>query len=186
MNATTNNATRTAAVSVFGLEFPSASQALQAFGWKYANPVILGMNWQSCTRYWEQDSSLRSILGETVLVRDMGLTGTTFVDGEALKDFYFVEGKTLDGNERIYAVRFIAQEEGPAREEWTPLTKGVACWVLATDADEDDRAVVIARTACGTLFVSVTSVDRATERRQTASRIMEEESKSEALDNLQF
>lgn len=186
MNATTNNATRTAAVSLFGLEFPSASLALQAFGWKYANPVILGMNWQDEIRYWEQDSSLRNILGETVLVRDMGLTGATLVDGEALKDFYFVEGKTLDGNERIYAVRFIAQEEGPAREEWTPIPKLMACWVLATDADEDERAVVMARTACGKLFVSVTSVDRATERRQTASRILDEESKIEALESLQF
>lgn len=189
MNATniaTTTETTTAAVEVFGMNFNSAEHALREFGFTSAAGEILPAIWHEGINYWQQPVTVREIHGETVLVRDSNLQGFSMLDDEKLKDFYIVEGRTLRGTPRLYALRFDQQEDGPALETWAELHPDTVRTPYATDDDGDERRVVLVRLIDGSLLVKVTSQEALPAWRLFAVRVVDEARKSAALNDLQF
>jgi hypothetical protein len=162
-------------IQVFGLNFAGAAGALLAMGFENADAPIMRAHWLEGAPYCEQPCTLRYIKGCAVLVRDLELPGFTTIDHEKLNDFYVVEGRTLDGERRLYSVRFQPQETGPAVETWTEIKPDSVREPLATDHEGDERAVVFARTAYGSLFAIVTHPDNAVQYVETAYYILRAE-----------
>jgi len=162
-------------IEAFGLTFHNAAAALQAMGFENADAVILRMRWIDGEPYYKQSATLRMIAGEAILVRDLELPAFTRLDSERLTDLYIVEGRTLDGRQKLYAVRFQQQEEGPAVETWMEIEPDNVRTPLATDDDGDERAVVFARTADGSLFAVVTHPDNAQVYRELGYHILRAE-----------
>ena len=178
--------TATAAIEVFGMSFNSAEHALCEFDFTDETGEILPAIWHQDAKYWQQPVTVREIHGEAVLVRDLNLPGFSMLDDEKLVNFYLVEGSTLHGTQRLYALRFDPQEAGPAIETWTELGEGTVRTPYATDDDGDTRRVILARLEDGRLFVKVTSQEAARAWMLFADKVISEARKSAALDALQF
>lgn len=164
-------------ITVFGLTFDSAENALMAMGFKNADAEILRAIWVEGVQYWEQPCTLRTVHGEVVLVRNLLLPDCSVLDTETLPHFYIVEARKLNGERTLYSVRFTQHEDGPAEETWAELPKDSARSVMAIDEEGDSRIVVLARTENGTLFVAVTSPGNAAAFREYASAVLREAGK---------
>lgn len=171
MNAT--NITTTT-IEVFGMNFISAESALREFGFTSAAGEVLPVIWHNDISYWEQPATVREIHGETVLVRDLSLQGYTILDDEKLMNFYLVEGRTLRGTPRLYALNFWPQENGTTVETWTELTEGTVWAQHATDDEEDERRAILVRLEDGGLLVKVTGRGEVHAWRSFAVRVMDE------------
>jgi hypothetical protein len=175
MNATNIDRTTTAAtIEVFGMHFISAESALREFGFTNETEACLAVDWYQEINYWEQPSTVREIHGETVLVRDLNLKGFTMLDGEKLEGFYIVEGRTLAGTQRLYALRFTQQENGPAAETWTEIPAGTVRVPYAVDDEGEERRVVLVRLVDGSLLVKVTGQEALPAWRSFAVRVVDE------------
>ncbi len=164
-------------ITVFGLNFDDASEALEAMGFKNADDEVLRAIWVQGAQYWEQPCTLRTVCGDVVLVRNLLLPSGSVLDTETLPGFYIVEARKLDGERTLFALRFTQQEDGPAEETWTELHTSTARTMQAIDDEGDERAVVFARTEDGTLHVAVTGYESASAFYDYAATVLWEERK---------
>lgn len=186
MNAANIERTTARTVSVFGMKFTSAENAMRGFGFTNETGAILSADWYQDTRYRDQPCTVREIHGEVVLVRDLGLKGRTVLDSEKLLHFYVVEGRTLCGTPRLYALNFTQQEDGPAEETWTELHPGTVRTPYAVDDDGDTRRVIIARLDDGRIFVKVTGQEAVRAWMLFAEQVLDAERQGVALAELEF